>query len=89
MLLTRSHTEEGVPQYMNTSKICFLMRNLLVRHDISCGTPLSGGYRREAVMELLPPTINLLRSHKVSHMHGFARKHFSIHFSSTDVIGNS
>ena len=33
-------------------------------------------------MELLPPTTNLLRSHRVSHRHGFARKHCIICFIS-------
>ena len=81
MLLTRSHTEEGVPQYKNIPKMSFLLRNLLVRYDPSCGTPLSGSYRWEAVMELLPSTTNLLRSHKVSHMHSFTRKHCMIHLA--------
>jgi len=66
-LLTRSHTEEGVPQYWNIPKISFLLRNLLVGQEPFCGTPFSGSYRKEAVIELLPPTTNLLTSHMVSH----------------------
>ena len=49
-------------------------------HDPAPGTSLSGSFRKEAVIELLPPTTNLLRSHKVSHRHGSARKHCIICF---------
>ena len=55
MLLTRSHTEEGFPQYKNIPKMSFLPRNLLVGQDPSGGIPFSGSYRKEAVTELLPP----------------------------------
>ena len=82
MLLTRSHTEEGVPQYKNIPKISFFLRNLLVGHDPCCGTPLSGSYREAVVMELLPWATTLLRIHRVLHTHGFARKPCIIHFSS-------
>jgi hypothetical protein len=37
-------------------------------------------------MEMLPPTANLLRSHRVSNMHCFASKHCTIHFSSKNLI---
>jgi len=37
-------------------------------------------------MELLPPTANLLRSHRVSHMHGFASKHCTIRFGGKNLI---
>jgi hypothetical protein len=74
MLLTRSHTEKRVLHYKNIPKISFLLRNLLLGQDPSGGTPFSGSYREEAIMELLPPTTNLLRSHRESHMHGFTRK---------------
>jgi hypothetical protein len=87
--IKRSHTEEGVPQYKIIPKTSFLLRNLLVGQDPSGGTPLSGSYREEAVMEMLPPTSNHLRSHRVSHMHGFASKHCTIYFSSKNLILNS
>ena len=45
-----------MPQYKNIPKISVLLRNHLVGRDPSSGTPLSGSYRKEAVMELIPLT---------------------------------
>ena len=38
------------------------------------------------ITALLSPTANLLRSHRVSQMHGFASKHCTTHFSNKNQI---
>jgi hypothetical protein len=53
--------------------------------ETSQGTHLLA-VRKVAVMGLLTPTDNLLRSHRVSHMHDFTSKRCTIHFSSINLI---